>query len=1263
MFEITATDIASLNDEDLRSLIARLCEAEMRRRRLSVSSVTWGGDQNASDGGLDVRVDLPKKTKIEGFVPRPATGFQVKKSDMPPKEIIREMLPNGKVRPVIRDLAKQSGAYIIVSSNGSVSDSALRKRRDAMAAAVKGTKGARTFILDFYDRGRVATWVRDHPGLIPWVRQRLGKSIQGWRSYGAWAYASEDEKARYLIDDKLRIHTGKREGGNGISAVDGLAAIRDILREPRSIVRLIGLSGVGKTRFVQALFDSRVGKHSLDPSLAIYCNMADDPDPQPVGLASDLIASQTRAVLIVDNCPPDLHRRLSDTCRVPASLLSLSTVEYDIRDDDPEETDVFRLEPSSAELIEKLVRTRFKTLSQIDAKTIAAFSGGNARIAVALAGTVEKNETLAGLTDEDLFGSLFRQRHDPDASLLLIAQACSLVYSFQGEAATGDDAELPVLAGLIGSTVDEIFRNVAELQRRDLVQQRGVWRAVLPHAIANRLAALALQNIPFETIKTKLIDAKSTRLLRSFSRRLGYLHDNVVAIRIVNEWLAEGGKLANVTNLGAIEMAMFENIAPVDPEAVLALLEGVSPTSLSKRDSFSRTVRSIAYDPKLFDRCVELLLRFGAAERESDRGGDSHRYLTSLFYIVLSGTHAPIEQRLGVIQELLRSDDAYRRAAGLKALRNVLEAWHFSSGADFEFGARPRDYGFWPKTGADVKHWYGSALKLVEFVVLSDLPVAPAVRTAFASQFRGLWSQSLLHGELDRVSRLIGKGGFWREGWIGACQTLKYDSKGMRQEARARLVALEKILRPKDLVQRVRGVVLSTNSHGLDFDDLDYENDDGNANLLDRLTRIAVTLGKDTAHDVEAFQTLLPELVSGQGNLWGFGRGLAKSTDEPAATWGALVTQFAATPKGNRNPQVMRGYLQELSVRDIDLTQTLLDEAVTHDALAGWFPELQTAVSIDKRGVERLQRSLTLNKAPISAFRNLALGRSSDSIPGPDLKALLGAMAAKAGGGIDVAIDILHMRLFSDKDAKRPVDPALLDAGREVLAAITFNRRQHDSDHRIELLMRSCLKGAGGAKIVETLCQRLKTAIHRRETYAFAHSQLLKGLFEVQPDISLEVFFGGDEADRSRSCQIIFEASHHHPNPLDSVPLDVLEAWCSRKPDERYALMASVVTIQGRAQDQAELGWSAAALAMLEKAPDRIAVLKQLVQRFRPTSWSGSLAAEMETRSPLLRKLEAHADPAVAAFAKSNECRLKEEIEKIRQQETKRDKDSDERFE
>src|SRR3989304_8581750 len=139
MFEITGKEISELNDRDLRSLVGLLCEADLRTNNLPTAGVTWGGHQNAKDGGLDVRAELSVTPNPDGFVPRSSTGFQVKKPDMPRAEIIKEMRPDGKLRQVIRELTDASGAYIIVSSTGSTSDSALHDRRSAMLEALSGS--------------------------------------------------------------------------------------------------------------------------------------------------------------------------------------------------------------------------------------------------------------------------------------------------------------------------------------------------------------------------------------------------------------------------------------------------------------------------------------------------------------------------------------------------------------------------------------------------------------------------------------------------------------------------------------------------------------------------------------------------------------------------------------------------------------------------------------------------------------------------------------------------------------------------------------------------------------------------------------------------------------------------------------------------------------------------------------------------------------------------------------------------------------------
>jgi hypothetical protein len=109
MLEITGEDIAALGDEDLRTLVGLLCEAELRRRNLALSAITWGGNQTAKDGGLDVRVALPPGTTIDGFISKPNTGFQVKKQDMPRAAIIKEIKPKGIVRQAVVELANASG--------------------------------------------------------------------------------------------------------------------------------------------------------------------------------------------------------------------------------------------------------------------------------------------------------------------------------------------------------------------------------------------------------------------------------------------------------------------------------------------------------------------------------------------------------------------------------------------------------------------------------------------------------------------------------------------------------------------------------------------------------------------------------------------------------------------------------------------------------------------------------------------------------------------------------------------------------------------------------------------------------------------------------------------------------------------------------------------------------------------------------------------------------------------------------------------------
>lgn len=1264
MFDITSDDIIQLNDVDLRELIGRLCEAELSSRGLSPSAVTWGGNQTAADGGLDVRVSLPIGVSIEGFIPRSYTGFQVKKPDMPRVDIIAEMRPTGAIRPVIQELADEAGAYVIVSSTGSTADSSLRNRQNALREALDGVDNGDQLHTDFFDRTRLATWVRLHPGLTTWVRAKVGRALVGWRPYGPWTGGIESVDAEYLLDDKLRLHLGRHRDEPARSVSEVIDELRDELSRPGKIVRLVGLSGVGKTRLVQALFDSRIGSRPLPPSLVVYTNLSDNPDPQPTGMASDLIANRTRAVLVVDNCPPDLHRRLSELCSGQNSTVSVLTVEYDVRDDQPEGTQVVTLDTSSPELIEKLVRRRYPHLSQVDAHTIAEFSGGNARIAFALAETVERSDTIAGLSNDELFQRLFRQRHDPSEALLRAAQACSLVYSFQGESLDGEEAELPCLASLAGQGPAEIYRHVGELFRRDLVQTRGVWRAVLPHAIANRLAARALEDTPYELIDQLLITGGTERLTRSFSRRLSFLHDHPRAIAIAEMWLEPDGLLGDLSALDALGLAMFENVAPVLPEAVLVALErvgncGSSVATIVWQRHLS-LIRSLAYDPSLFERSAHLLAQASTLSSDVQEAKQASDKFASLFTLYLSGTHASVQQRLGIIEWLIRSDEVKTQALGLAALDKMLETNHFSSVDQFEFGARSRDFGYHPRSDVDVTHWYGAALQLIECLALAEGVLKSELLDLLAQNFRGLWTLNPIRGELERLSRRISVDGFWREGWIACRQTMLFDTGRMSSEATSCLADLEVDLRPSTLPQRVRAIVLGNYSIGLYLED---EGADGDpVSTIERLDAVARDLGTAVATDDEVFAELLPDLFRGGNRVCYFGSGLADAAPDLCATWARLIEGLERIALEQRDVQVFMGYLSKLWEKDRDLAQDLLDSALDQPSLVTFLPVLHSVVSLDERCVERLKRALIEKQVPVRMFRKLAYGRATSDLDCGALKDLL-LLVADQSDGFDVALDILYMRLHADCSAQREHEAILLETGRELLRRVMFHKDNRREDYQLAGLVKASLTAQDTGPDAAAIAVRLRQAVAAYETHSLDNDDLLTALLEVQPIAVLNALFGGNEVDQRAGIDVFEHLQDHRRNPVDSISCETLLAWCEEDRDRRYSLAASIITFANRLEVNVPQGWSEQAKALLASAPDPRCVLEVLIKRFQPMSWSGSRVSMIEARAQLLDSLESLLASEYMPFVIEAKAKLAEEVARGRQWETMHDRIQDERFE
>lgn len=1268
VLEVTGDQIAQLNDTDLRMLVGYLCEREVRAHGHSPSAVTWGGHQNAGDGGIDVRVALSVDAKISGYVPAAATGFQVKAQDMPKSAILAEMVPGGVLLPSIAELASNGGAYIIVSSRGSTSDKPLNERKAAMMEAVKALPAGSSLILDFYDRRRIASWVNQHAGLVPWVREKLSLPLSGWRPYEDWSSSPSPVDAPYFLDDKTRLLGPSIQDADGLTAEQALSVLRDILSRPKGVVRLVGLSGVGKTRLIQALFDERIGTGALPRSDAIYTDISDDPDPTPQDMLSHLVAMDHRVVLIIDNCGTDLHQKLAAKIVNSNCLLSAITVEYDITDDEPQDTDIFRLEPASHDLIEKMLERRYPAISPPSRHVIAKFSEGNSRVAFALAETAKNGESLAKLSDSDLFERLFHQQKTSSPELLDAAKVCALLYSFDGEALEGNDSELAPLAKVAGQTVDQLHKHVAELHRRQLVQKRSRWRAILPHALANWLAKRALEDVPLQRIEDVIVSGPSARMLRSFSRRIGYLHDDERAIAVAVKWFAEGGLLTQLGRLNRLGEELFENIAPVNPAATLSFIERMAASNTSwffgkqneNKRQIVRVIRSLAYDPKLFERSAELLKRFVLNE-PAGTGESSADLLKSLFWLYLSGTHATSAQRTTFVKRLLDSSVAAEQELGLMLLDEMFKTSHFTSHYSFEFGAWKRDYGFHPENGNQVRDWYSRVIAMARDIGGSGKVPTARVQHIIASHVAELLRIGMLDEVITLAEEFASSGG-WPEGWIAVRKAMRQGKGKMAAETHDELAELEQRLRPSDLSGMIRSYVFSPEWGALDIADLDEMEELKPLEARERVNDICVDLGQKLSRNLEQFDAMLPEILGADsGKTYYLGRGLASGGASLVELWSRLRAEFLKIPAGNRRIQLLSGFLASAMASSPPEAESMLDDVLADPHLHSYLLYWQANVGLRGQAFERMKKALALDTVPVSAFVSLAYGRAHEQLDDQQLNALLQEIESKEGG-VRVATEIVGMRVFGRLSDKLPITESLRATCRDLLSKVNWEDIGQ-RDHLLGEVIKVAFDRPSYESQARALCAKMVAALRERKLYSRDAGDVTTALIKTVPTVVLDMLLEQATDDHGTVRMLFQEMRDGRACPLDSMPDDVWMSWAAEKPETRYELLARVVRFSSAGDEEHANGWSSVATRLIAVASDPILVLNTFLRRFTPNSWSGSLADTLGSRMPLIETLKHHSKWEIAAWAEEHAPAFSAYIDRQRAHEASEAKGRDQTFE
>jgi hypothetical protein len=1239
-FQVTKEMIGQLSDEQLRGLLGALLEAEAMRMGVPPSSIDLGGNQTATDGGVDGSIVWIGEPEPIDWLPRRTIYFQCKAEAMGPAALKKEMRPQDKVRGIFAKLAEACGVYIVFTTDDPTK-SAYEDRLTAMTEAIEDVKDNTRILLEFYGAEKIARWTNQHLGVAIWVLEQNGRNISGWRPYGDWS-ALESSRKPYLFDQSARVVIDGAEA----DVATAIAHMRAALSRPGGAVRLVGISGMGKTRLAEALFDDRIaGGTVLASTKAIYADLGLDVSASAGLVAEQLVLIGADAIIVADNTNIQTHAQLAQIVSRAGSRASVLTIDYDATGERPTGTKFVTLTDNSEDILAAVLEQRCPDLNDADRRHLARFSGGNARIALKIAESNKGEPGLANLKDSELLSRLFqsgRAESDPDARNA--ADGASLVYAFYVEDADGQRAEHAVLAEIVGIRPDSFYRQIATFLEWGVAQQRGPQRAIMPPPLANMLAAPFVRRSDPGSLLTSFT-AGPTRLFASFARRLGHLHSEPNAVTIVERLFEEGGLLAEAPATDEVLRRAFINAAPAAPAAALKALrrtlQGGSTTKLVEsgtvRREYAQLLVFTGHDASLFADAMEALLSLLIQAETIESDEQLRGLLLERFWPLLSFTLADGSARVAFVDRLLGDGDHRVRLLGLEALDHMLDAGHFSSSLFLELGSQQRTTE-WRPHGADYDVWLEDAFVRLSELIQSNSQEAPRARAIVAAHFR---EHLRFHAEQAiRSVQHARPSGYWDEGWRAVCDALHFERPSLPPEILSEADHLERELRPKTLDECFEAFVLgdSWRHHHPNGREQPYMRNAGA--LAEAVGRCAARKQVD----------LLPYFdraicASGHPSVGQFGRGLGRHWRDLDELWEQVLHAFNEASPEVRRSSIIAGILDGAVRINPTWVQSRLDEAVADPVLSNHIVVLHAGIDLDERGMDRFSAALKAGLIEPKNFSLLMMGGATKRVPAGALARFLEQLFL-IDDGVLPALQILHMRIYGDRSDGREVDHALIELGRSFLAdARTFAEQNEHEDHGIATIANAALTGDGSEDAARKLSNALREAAggSNRISYrdfdqvcamlAKLHPRVVVEEIVAQPvsDDLIKRFFGGvlrDDSDR--------EANTH----IDS---GVLLDWVREDPAERAPRIARFIPYAAQ-NEEGSLNWSPLALELIDAAPDRAAVLEAFEQRFWTGAGWGSFSSRFVRRKPLVRAFLEDSDAGARRWARSAMHRLDENL-------------------
>lgn len=1246
------SDIEKLSDRQLTELLSMLLYFEAEKWGISANSVGVALNITVPDGGEDGRIKWEGGIDRTNWLPSRFTLFQCKATDMPPSKCEEEILGgDGELKQMVREVFEHDGVYILFH-NRTLNEQQQKARIESFKTAISNSSfngDSETVSIHIYDAGKIAAWTNESISAVAsvwnWVGKHLPNGAKTWKDWSGY----QNNNYSYVFDEV------------NISII---SQIRSHFTGVKKIARVIGLSGLGKTRLAFEAFrppeDYGDVEQLTRSNQVIYLDAA----VNSVGLPAIFATWRTqglRGTIIVDNCNPEMHNMLKEEIEHSESQLNLLTLDFSperYNSDHP----YIELKQVSDEIIKGIISQGYPGISLEDVERIVNFAQGFPRIAVLLArARLNKDDDIGSLRDDALVERLLWGRNGRDPIKLKVISACALFdfIGFEGEVALQRQFVTEYICKISG---EDFYAACQYFIDRGILDVRGRFIRVTPQPLAIRLATDWWKNCPPERAFQIVTSDMPNGMSEALCDQMAKLHFLPKAQELTSSLCGELAPFGQAEVLNSEKGSrLFRSLVEVNPIATANALNRVFGTmSIEEllqigpgRRNLIWALEKLCFWEETFESASKILLLFAAAENESWGNNATSQFL-QLFHYVLSGTQAHPDIRLRVIDYSLESKSPEVRLLGVRALGHAIQTHHFTRMVGVEKqGSRPVQQEWRPETWDEVFNYWRNALERLTRIAVDNEEMSDKATECISKNIRGLVSYGRIE-ELENCIRVIieRKGRFWPSALDSITDTIKYEGPKIPKEGLERLQKWTSWLKPDDYLDQLK-LIVSIPSR-------DYEKGD-NGQYID----IAAEKAKEFAiytvqgHYNDLLNNLQLILVGEQRKGYIFGNEigrLVKKSETLLSKVMCSLRELAVTRIKNINLSFVGGVLSAVQSKDSELLLRFLDDMSQCANLSQYTVELTRYITISKQDLYRILGLIKEGTINTNHLYPLSYGSVLDHLKPDDVLEFISEIISYGDEGLAVGWQVLYMYVYGDDEKFQTLASAFKDM---LLSPGILITGKVDS-YELGDVMKSLIhynEGQKGQLISSFICEVVKSLGNRLNLDQIQNLREITGIlmdsgWEYCWQILSQALLSDDKTVVFNTIEII-EPSMMNESTwlLGNVPYETLVKWCEEH-DNGPELLSEVVPVIGeRNEGGININPIANYLVSMYGHNDR--VLSNVSRRLNTFGWSGSLIPYYKEQIKIYNSFGEHKLSKVRDWANSHIEGLLREIEreKLREEE------------